>query len=590
MPIQFIPSEVVTSNGNPNWRASRGPLGPQNSNSAGPFVAAADTLFNLWLDGPSTPAEYHSFGAQQTGTEQFTFKSDWYNRFHVKPTSIDFGSFAEEVVGATRVWNAFLVPQTLSSAVAGSGAMGVTYTSPALPSVFAPLQTKDISFTAAPTGPGIITESFTLNFVSGALANVSMIGVRIDPPEGILFDEQSSGSKEDWADGMTITDEWYTSVIISRDGSEQRDALRSYPRKTVEFKSLVTPARVQAFRRRVALSGKGTFYVADQTRWIKLTAPNTNPLALQVDSLPAWAAPGCWIILRHLGKTSIRQVSTTGDSNSGTAYTLTFLTNDDMTWAIGAKVHPAFECEFADETPTNRPTNSVVTVRFRLPVIPGSQPDEDFGTPELVFDGREVMTLSINWISGIDENLLRPSELLDQIFGVQSRTFPVEQYEITQLRMTGSNNTKSNAIRNFFNRHKGRQKEFYFSSQEPELVASSPLVNGQNILLTASTEDALAYGLMQTRRAIEVKLKDGTLLHRVVETIATDEDSNSLGTTHFTLRTGWPRTIALNEIDRISWLKLGRFATDAFTMVWGTNECGDAKFSIMTLKRVEAEA
>jgi len=512
------------------------------------------------------------------GARLATFFEDWYFRIHILPSRLDFGSFAEPTIGNVRVWNAYPSARVLESVTEGAGGQGVSYISPALPTNFKALQSRTAAFQADKIGVEIINDEYTFTFDNGANRALSVVGLRVAPPEVILFSHMPN-----WSTPMSVTYGWRTGILESRDGHEQREAYRSFPRKTVEFSIVVKKSELADFRRLISRGAKETFLVPELPYYVSVAVPASASVAVEVDSVPYWIAPDRWVVMRHGAQMSARQV------RSLVGNTITFWTSDELDWSVGARLHPGLVCEIADSLQTTKLTSTTVQANLTFEVVPGSEEREDYGAPGEMFDGREVFRFKPNWANSQSQELLRPSEMVDFEFGLRERFFPIGfQSEVTQMAFLRKTPELASEVRRFFGRMRGRQGEFYAPTWEPDLVPHLPLTIGELTLRTAGSADAQAYANNTVRRAVLILLKDGTQIMRVVESVefVTDDLGDS---TQFTMTEAWSSTIQPDDIDKVCWLNLCRFASDDLNLSWVTNEVCQTQLSIQTLERLDAE-
>lgn len=507
-----------------------------------------------------------------------SFLSDWYFRIHFFPSVLNFGSFSQAINGSVFVWNAYLGPVTLNTVTAGAGDQGVTYNAPALPAAFSALQMRSASFNATFEGPFSIIESFDFAFSNGDVATLGVVGVRITPPEAVAF-----AFLPDWKSKVVISQEWKTQITLSRNGREQRSALRAAPRKTINFVTHIKPADQAQFKRAIARGSQATFIVPELPRRVTLVSAETDGVTIVTDATPYWAQPESWLVMRlgpRVSARKVRSVSTSG---------IEFYSDDGYIWAPGALIHPGLICERPDELQAQLLTNTKAVIQLQLDVVPGSEPIEDYGVDDTVFDGREVLLLRSNWADGKPRVLQRLSEVVDPGFGVRSRFYPIPHLtDLTTHAFVGKNLAEAEKIKSFFHRRRGRQGEFYIPTWEHDLTPDAPLASGEAEFRTAGQDDALAYGLDLVRRAVMVKLNSGAVYYRVVSSIEPGEDSGGLFSL-FTVIGTWPSTIQPEEIERVSWLNLARFASDLIQMEWPTDQVAQTQLAVQTLERLPAE-
>lgn len=515
-----------------------------------------------------------------TGARLALFFDDWYFRVHLIPGVLSLGSFSETTTKNFTTWNAYLTGINLTAKAFGDGTMELTEGFSIPPVSFNPLQPIVSSITAAKNGPEVISDSLVLTFDTGEVRTLGINGLRVIPPDAVLWPYPPN-----WSSSFDIEYAFKTDIITSRRGNQQRRALRRMPRKKIAFSNIVKPSQLQAFRKMISRSHKATFIVPEYPRYTASTADISNSLTMDVESVPAWIAADVYVVLRHNGVMASRQVK----SVVGT--TVTFWTLDGLDWPAGTKIHPGLVCELPENFAVKRVTSEVNTYRVTFEVVPGSEPVEDYGVPDDVFDGRELFLKRPNWASAQDSVLMQPSELVDYGYGVRSRTFPIPfpTYRITQA-FVGRNFEEAESLRRFVGRMRGQQGEMYLAMKEDALSPSVDLDPdpAEAWLRTDGNEDYLAYKDNTTRRAILVTLTDGTQLYRVVASI--EFVSDGLGnSTRFNLTEAWPYAITVAEIENVCWVPLWRLSSDVYTERWRTSSVMETQITFETLERQEQE-
>lgn len=523
------------------------------------------------------------FGTSGAGFRLLTFFDDWYFRVHLVPSIVDFGSFSEETTKNMLVWNAWPTGINLTSTEFVTGTFEITYTGGANPVHYSGLQARTIGFVAARNGPEQITESFLFGFDTGEELNLGLIGLRVFPPEAILWDFMPN-----WASPFRISYSHKTDIITSRNGREQRRRLRNMPRKSLEFDAVVPPSRLREFRKLISRGRMGTYLMPELTRSVLTTIEVTNSLTITVASIPQYVVPDAFVVLRNRKQIEKRQVKAIVGNE------IEFWTLDGKTWPVGTKVHPGLVVEVPDASTTTRLTSTVNTMRVALEVVPGSEPPETPPAATEFFDGRELFNFRPNWAQSQQAVLVRPSELLDFEMGVRTRSFPDEtpSYRLTQT-FVRKNQDAFETIKAFFDRQAGRQGEFYLPTWEDDLTAAVRLEPDaeHQWLRTTGTSDILAWGDDDTKRAIMVLLHDGTQIFRVVTDIefVIDEDADNAEFTQLNLRDPWPETIELNQIAKISWVPLWRLSSDDLTVEWLTDGVCQIALTMETLERLDED-
>lgn len=152
-----------------------------------------------------------------------TFFDDFYNRIYVTPKRVELGTLSTEQVREIEVWNAFLVPKTLSVAeiIDGDG-LDVTLPAPGtVPLVWRALRQANIELNVSVAGGATIDAVLVLTFADTYSIAIPITGSRV-----FLWPLPA-----DWATGVREGLEWLTQVQVALDGGRDTEPMRECPRR-----------------------------------------------------------------------------------------------------------------------------------------------------------------------------------------------------------------------------------------------------------------------------------------------------------------------------------------------------------------------
>jgi hypothetical protein len=95
---------------------------------------------------------------------------------------------------------------------------------------------------------------------------------------------------------------------------------------------------------------------------------------------------------------------------------------------------------------------------------------------------------------------------------------------------------------------------------------------------------AANFGSSTIYDAIVIFLMDGTRIMRTVSSMTPTGDDTLIN-----LTTTIP-TVALDDVDRISWMPVWRFASDQLVVQWETDQSATVSLSLMTLESLAPES
>lgn len=247
-----------------------------------------------------------------------------------------------------------------------------------------------------------------------------------------------------------------------------------------------------------------------------------------------------------------------------------------------AGVHPDLTGKMSTKTQGSVLTNTITTVRVSFDADAGSVV-VDPGVAGLTFNGREVFVWQPNWDQSVTATYDQPYEDVDYGFGRVDRfrdvAFSTETRQATFLSVTAA---QAAAMVAFFVRMRGRRGEFYYSNRGDDLVPVIDLTAGTKTLTVDGTETATEFATDTVRRAIFLRLSDGTTIYQRVASIA------AVGArTVVTLADAWVTTITRSKIVTVSWLTVCRFGSDQLQMEFLTNSVAQTQINLVTLEDLD---
>ena len=515
------------------------------------------------------------------GARKALFFDDWYFRVHLIPGALALGSFSEATTQNFTIWNTHLTDVNLTAATWGAGDQELTFNA-SIPLTFGPLRPIIASVTAAANGSEAISDTLSLDFDTSEVRSLGVTGLRVTPPEAILWPYMPN-----WSQPIKVDHEFKTDILVSRNGTEtNRRAVRQTPRKKVSMSNVVRPDQLRDFRRMISQSHRGTFIVPDWTRRTATVGAVSNSLTIDLDNAADWVVADQWLVLRSGEQVVQRQIKSV-DVNE-----VTFWTLDDLDWPEGTSVYPGLVCELEDDVNVKRVTSSKNLLSTVFQVVPGSEAEADYGAAQTIWDGRELFMFRPNWATSQSVVLGRPSELVDYMYGVRDRFTPnaVPQYRVTQA-FVGRDASEAESLRRFYGRMRGQQGEFFMPTYENDLTPHLDLDPdpAKAVLRTEGPEDFVAFSENAARRSLLVILTDGTKLFRVVSSVEYVDDVDGQST-QFNLTEPWPQDIPVEDIEQVCWVPLWRLSSDLLSETWLTNSVVQVQLTMQTQQYQPSES
>lgn len=374
-----------------------------------------------------------------------------------------------------------------------------------------------------------------------------------------------------------VAREFRTEIIVSRNGKEQRRALRQTPRKRVEYLTGVAGDCLRDFDRSMVSAQRELLAIPDRVRVVRLAGLAGGATSVVVDPVPSWITAGAALLLVDGSRVAARTVA----GVAGT--TVTFVESEVASWPAGTRLHPALHghLEPSIKAPLISP-RGVAEVSVVFEVDPGSDPADAISAAPVTFQSREVFLTRPNRWRRIE--ITRAQEgaaTVDYGFGRARRFFPFDfATRMWEADYTGCDFQRSDAIRQFFDRMKGRRGEFYMPTWQPDFVPVSGISAAGSTLIVAGALSTFINDPVYS--AIALRKADGGWLLRRVTDIVPSGGANS----EITVNAAWGETVALADIALVSWLPVWRFASDILTMSWPREDVAEMRLSLQMLENL----
>lgn len=542
------------------------PLGERGLIDADPLESGALT--------DAQPVSPHS--STLAGVKHLSFFDDFYNRYHLISKVMDFGIVVSESTMQAEIWNAHLVPGTLDGVFDTELDFSqVAASLPALPQTLPALGVTSYNVTAEAAGPTDIEGHvyFFLTPTETLTLTVSGVRGRLWP----FLPNWSGGFREVW--------EYKTEVITSRAGREQRMALRTTPRKTVEYASLIYEETRREFSRALDKYHHVDHVVADIPRHV-VAVSEVPAIAgpVTVDEIPDWIDDNQVIVIVNGRDVNLRYVDTVDEDNN-----IITLKNDGAAMPAGSYICFGMVGNIDPNIQTRRLTNEAAEVVFRFRTSPGR---EDYLEPPAAaetYSGREVFLTKPNWSDPVSIDFERSVNEIDYGRGVITRFVPIPfGAHLFRATFTNRDYAAAKAIRDTFIRMRGQRGEFFMPTWEADMMMKLAAGSGTASIRIEGTEVAETYASHKVFKSIMVLMNDGTRYYRTATNAFTVDDVNG-NDSILQLSATWPVTIEPEDVAMICWMPCCRFATDALTIDWLTDSKARMQLNIRTLEELTAE-
>lgn len=387
-----------------------------------------------------------------------------------------------------------------------------------------------------------------------------------------------------WQSHVTIRYEFKTDIVSSRSNREQRRSLRNTARKSIYYMTQGGGDEFRALNLFLRANQDATVATPEWSRYAQTTASvSTLGDTLTFTATPTWTTVGRAVMLLNGSTVHVAEI---------TAVTGTTVTIDPAVtvgWSSGTKVYAALLSLIGNPIASKRLTNAVTKMPVSFSVFPGAEPVESGGAAVTTFNGREVFTQRANWGEDVSVDHIWQTETVDfgrgRIEDFRPIGFPSQVRKAVYLQR---DTTEAQAIVDFFRRQKGRRGAFYLPSYDDDLKLEATASSGGNTLtVSAGSATSLlaadAGGYDGAQEAICVRLGDGTMLYRLVQSVATAGANRVL-----TCSGTWPVALSTANVRGVSWMPLCRFASDILEMTWLSDAVAQTQISFQSLMTEDA--
>lgn len=503
-----------------------------------------------------------------------TFFDDYYNRIHIIPLEIDFGTLVIETQRQVSVWNAYLSGVTTLESVSFSAPAGITVLGFDAPVDFQPLELKSGVVNASMSGPASIDMTVFWTFNTGDVEKLGVFGSRA----------KFLPLKPNWSSsqGYRVQYEFKTEIIESRSGREQRIALRSQPRQSLNYQSMVRADQFRAIKGLLWQWHPYAFVQPDFAAYIDLDVPmEAGDTAFVPAVAVSWMVAGQSLLfvngtdqeIRRIGSVDVDGVNLRPDSNRA--------------WPADTRVYLALAGNLPNEVTLNHPTNDIAELGVSFEVTPGSLQRLPPPAAPLTFNGRELFLLKPNWGRPVSRPRIHPVEIIDFDRGLTSRFVPIKFGTMAhRANYLGRNQAGATQLIDFFRRMRGRQGEFYMPTWEKDFVLKEPSSSGSQTLMVEGFDFYSQYVGSTVMKVVYVMLLDGTVLTRVVSGMTLVNDGAD---TLISVTGAWGTTISEATTVLTGWLPVWRLSSDNLTVDWRTDSVAEIQLTMETIEDLPVE-
>lgn len=381
----------------------------------------------------------------------------------------------------------------------------------------------------------------------------------------------------DWRSGFDVRRSFKTDIKVSRNNTEQRRSIRTSPRLSAEYRTVVSEDDLRNANHFLRSWQNKPTVVPDFARWALTTASASGGAsAIVINPLPAWVAAGQNLIL-----CGDEDELVLVDSVAGTTVNLA----DPLAnaWPSGSVVRPTFFGLMESKIGTSRPTRGAAEITVSIDCYPGGEPPRAVGTAWATLNGREVFTPTPDYAGPPTISSVWPMDRVDFEIGRTAQFRPVaEAQSMLEADFTGFSPTEMAEVEQFFDRMKGRRTAFWMPTWEKDFVLNATAGSGTSAFVATGSDWASDFGATDYSAidvGVAVFLTDGTEIYRQITDI-----SASGGNSQVTVNAAWGTALTVATVARICLMPLWRFANDDMTSSWRTPLKAETRLSFQQVR------
>jgi hypothetical protein len=483
------------------------------------------------------------------------FGQDWFDRLHFSALTFDLGNLISLQIQTFTIWSAYRRAIILD-AITSTDDEGVSIDGPAQPTQFGALQEYEYTLTIDTEGPPNLRAVYTFDF-GFASYDVTIIGERT-----IAWT-----FAPDWSRTMLEALDWRTDVIISFDAREQRRALRTDPRMSLEFETFQTGADRRYLE--TLLWGWGArpwalpIWHNGQNLAGALTAGQT---VIPLDTFDrGFIAGGLALVAPTPRDFEIMEIETVG------ADSITLRRPVIQPRPAGTLLYPARIARLQDRVRVPRWDHDGAGARVLFEATEPEPSSDDHGLP--LYRGLPVLERRPNWVGGFDLELQRKLAELDNMTG--RRFFDDEAgvpLPVQSMRWTMFSRQERSDYRRFIYYMRGRQRAAWIPTWTDDLRVVADLGDGQAFVDIEDMRYTAQAATDTGRRDLRIELTDGTVIYRRID----NSDDQGGGVERLSLDAGIAGPIQVAQIAQVCFISLMRLNTDRIEMSYWTGDTAES--------------
>lgn len=382
-----------------------------------------------------------------------------------------------------------------------------------------------------------------------------------------------------WSGGVVDRYEYLTDILVARDGSEQRRALRSKPRHSMVYSVALSGEIARNFEYRMwSMQGDSVF----MPHWVyrHKTTNEVSPgqtITLSLDRKPSfWIKPGKQLLVKD--RNNLIEVCMVQDV-SGNDVSLQSPVQKDFEGKVA--VFPLLSSSLSNSMGTTRKTSNVLESSITASTfVDGSEPVLYSGSADMMVDGKEALIRKVNWRAAPSIEMIWEKQFVDSSIGVQAfETTGDIASRVRQGTITAKSRDEVEWWLSFYQRQMGRQGEFIAPTWQRDIALQEPS-GGTHNFESPGVELARFLMFNPVYKYLFLIKKDGTKVFFPIQAVVADTSGDR--TIIETL--GWTEEYQPNESIFYCLAANCRLASDTLTIQWLTNSVAEIPLAVTTVR------
>ena len=489
--------------------------------------------------------------------DRLSFSFDWFEKFHVTPTSFILGNVLSTQLIAVAVYSAYRSEEHDWDAFVNNAGEGVTLLNqPTLPYTFAP-QTglTNLQLQVTPAGPPKVDT--TLDFVFDTMTISPVIQL-----DRLIF--------WDILPNLPYTErlEFKTQVMTHVDGSEQRIKLRPIPRQYFEWTFLLESGQERAkvhnllFNWQSRVFGVGVWHEATFPTSAITTGDST--INVRTTSYADYREGGLVTVYDpNTGTNDILEIATGGIA----ATSLTFVAPVVNSYSTSALVAPLRTGRTRPRLSGRRYVSDDANLRLEFEITDNESDLADTSAFTTTLNSKVVVDdiNSVGTSNAMSEEFLRDIVTLDNGTGVPFFDSPQNKGKRrSNKQFHATTRQKVWEVRQLIHALSGRQTSFYLPTFGKDLVPAAQLLSGSTTLTVQNVGFDRYVNQERPYNHIRIHFVNPANPPLIREITGSSEVDSA--TENLTLGDTWPATYQPEDVERIEYLELVRFDSDTLKL------------------------